>query len=98
MPYSKQDFTKWVTAGPYFIAAHEIGRKLVLDRNPNYKGKRPHNPDRIVVTVGGDENQSVLQVKAGQADLEPLSPAAAAAALGDEFRSTRASSGSSRRR
>ena len=85
-PYSKDDFSgKWVTAGPYFISAHDIGRSLVLDRNPNYKGKRPANADRIVVTVGGDENQSVLQVKSGQADLDPLPPAAAAAQLGDEF-------------
>jgi len=86
MPYSEQDITKLVAAGPHFIAAREIGRNLVLDRNPNYKGKRPHNPDRIVVTVGGDENQSVLQVKGGQADYEGIVPAAAAAALGDEFK------------
>ena len=85
-PYSKDDFSgKWVTAGPYYISAHDIGRSLVLDRNPNYKGKRPANADRIVVTVGGDENQSVLQVKSGQVDLDPLPPAAAAASLGDEF-------------
>jgi ABC-type oligopeptide transport system substrate-binding subunit len=85
-PYSVDDFSgKWVTAGPYFISDHTIGRSLVLDRNPNYKGKRPRNADRIVVTVGGDENQSVLQVKSGQADLDPLPPAAAAASLGDEF-------------
>jgi ABC-type oligopeptide transport system substrate-binding subunit len=85
-PYNEQDFSgKWVTAGPYFISNHDIGRSLVLDRNPAYTGKRPHNADRIVVTTGGDENQSVLQIKAGQADLDSTPPSAAAAALGDEF-------------
>ena len=85
-PYNEQDFSgKWTSAGPFYIAAHDIGRSLVLQRNKFYTGKRPHNADQIVVTVGGDENQSVLQVKAGQADLEPGPPAAAAAALGDQF-------------
>jgi ABC-type transport system substrate-binding protein len=85
-PYNEQDFSgQWVTAGPYYISNHDIGRQLVLDRNKNYTGKRPHNADRIVVTVGGDENQSVLQIKSGQADLDSTPPAAAAAALGDQY-------------
>jgi ABC-type transport system substrate-binding protein len=85
MPYSEQDANTVVGSGPYYISSREVGRTLVLDRNKNYKGSRPANPDRIVVTVGGDQNQSVLQVKAGQADFEPLVPSAAAGALGDEF-------------
>jgi ABC-type transport system substrate-binding protein len=85
MPYSEQDVNTVVGSGPYYISSREVGRTLVLDRNKNYKGSRPANPDRIVVTVGGDVNQSILQVKAGQADFEPTVPAAAAGALGDEF-------------
>jgi ABC-type oligopeptide transport system substrate-binding subunit len=85
MPYSEQDVNAVVGSGPYYIASREVGRTLVLDRNKNYKGSRPANPDRIVVTVGGEQNQSILQVKAGQADYEPLVPAAAAGALGEEF-------------
>jgi ABC-type transport system substrate-binding protein len=84
-PYSEQDVNTVVGAGPYYVSSREVGRTLVLDRNKNYKGSRPANPDRIVVTVGGDVNQSVLQVKAGQADYEGVVPAAAAGALGDEF-------------
>jgi ABC-type oligopeptide transport system substrate-binding subunit len=85
-PYNEQDFTgAWVTAGPYFIASHDIGRSLVLQRNKFYTGKRPHNADQIVVTVGVDENQSVLQIKAGQADLTATPAAAAAASLGDQY-------------
>jgi peptide/nickel transport system substrate-binding protein len=85
MPYSEQDANTVVGSGPYYISNREVGRSLVLDRNKNYKGSRPANPDRIVVTVGGDPNQSILQVKAGQADFEPIVPAAASGALGDEF-------------
>ena len=85
MPYSEQDVNSVVGAGPYYIASREAGRTLVLDRNQNYKGNRPANPDRIVVTVAGEPNQSVLQIKAGQADYDPLVPSAAAGALGDEF-------------
>ena len=84
-PYSEQDVNSVVGAGPYYVSSREIGRTLVLDRNKNYKGSRPANPDRIVITVGGDQNQSILQVKAGQADIEPLVPSAAAGQLGEEF-------------
>src|SRR4029078_8622336 len=80
-PYSEQDVNTVVGAGPYYISSREVGRTVVLDRNKNYKGSRPANPDRIVVTVGGDQNQSILQVKAGQADLEPIVPSAPAATL-----------------
>ena len=85
MGYNEQDVNTVVGSGPYFVSSREVGRTLVLDRNKNYKGSRPANPDRIVVTVGGDLNQSILQVKAGQADWEPGVPAASAGALSDEF-------------
>jgi ABC-type oligopeptide transport system substrate-binding subunit len=84
-PYSEQDVNTVVGSGPYYISNREVGRTLVLDRNKNYKGSRPANPDRIVVTVGGESNQSILQVKAGQADYEPIVPSAAAGALAEEF-------------
>ena len=57
----------------------------MLQRNKNYTGKRPHNADQIVVTVGGDENQGILQIKAGQADLTATPAAAAAASLGEQY-------------
>ncbi len=42
----------------------------MLVRNPNYKGSRPANPDQIVFTTNTDQNQSLLQVKAGQVDYD----------------------------
>jgi ABC-type oligopeptide transport system substrate-binding subunit len=66
------------SAGPYRIASREIGRQVVLERNPYYRGSRPANADRIVYTVNTDSNQSLLQVRAGQADydLSGLPPSA----------------------
>ena len=52
----------------------------MLARNPYYKGDRPANPDQIVFTPNANVDQSLLQVKAGQADidLEGLPPTATA--------------------
>jgi peptide/nickel transport system substrate-binding protein len=58
------------SAGPYKIASREVGRQLVLERNTFYKGNRPSNADRIVYTVNTELNQSLLQVRAGQADYD----------------------------
>ncbi len=55
-------------AGPYYITKRVPKRTLVLERNPNYEGDRPANLDRIVYTVGVDENQGLLQIKKGSAD------------------------------
>ena len=58
------------SAGPYHVVSRDVGRQLVLERNKYYKGPRPANADRIVITVLVDQNQSFLQVKAGQADYD----------------------------
>jgi ABC-type transport system substrate-binding protein len=58
------------SAGPYRIVSRSISQSLTLARNPNYKGSRPANADRIVYTVNTDQNQSLLQVRAGQADYD----------------------------
>ena len=63
-----------------------MGKTLVEVRNPYYKGTRPANPDQIVWTVGGDSDQSLLQVKAGQVDIDASGPPPTANAdLGAKF-------------
>ena len=57
-------------AGPYYIASRDPGRSTVLKRNPYYKGDRPANPDQIVFTPNVNIDQSLLQVKAGQSDID----------------------------
>jgi ABC-type transport system substrate-binding protein len=86
MPINPKGENVYPSAGPYQIVSREPGRSLVLQRNKNYKGNRPANPDRIVVTVNTDQEQSLLQVKAGQADHDLGGvPAVSNAALADEF-------------
>src|SRR5581483_8052645 len=70
LPYSSQGVNTYAAAGPYYIASRDPGRTTVLKRNPNYHGPRPANPDQIVYTANVDEDQSLLQVKAGQADID----------------------------
>ena len=41
-------------AGPYYIASYTPRQQLVLRRNPNYHGDRPHRLDQIVVALGVD--------------------------------------------
>ena len=86
MPINSKGENIYPSAGPYRLVSREPGRSLVLERNTQYKGNRPANPDRIVVTVNTDQEQSLLQVKAGQADHDLGGvPAVSNAALADEF-------------
>jgi len=57
-------------AGPYYIASYTPKRQIVLKRNPNYHGTRPHNFSQIVYTVGVALDATLLQIKAGQADYD----------------------------
>ena len=69
-PYTSQGLNTFPSAGPYYIKSRDPGRSTVLARNPYYKGGRVANPDQIVFTPNVDPDQSLLQVKAGQSDLD----------------------------
>ncbi len=66
--------TSYPSAGPYYIQSRETGKSLVEARNPNYKGKRPANPDKIVWNMNTDQDQGLLQVKSGQIDVDASQP------------------------
>jgi len=86
LPYSSQGLNTYPAAGPYYIASRDAGRSTVLKRNPNYKGDRPANPDQIVFTPNVNIDQSLLQVKAGQADMDLIGvPPTAAAGLATQY-------------
>ena len=86
MPYSSTGLDVYPAAGPYYIAARDPGRSTVLKRNPYYKGDRPANPDEIVFTPDVNVDQSLLQVKAGQADMDIEGlPPTATAGLGKQY-------------
>jgi ABC-type oligopeptide transport system substrate-binding subunit len=55
-------------AGPYFIADWVERGRLLLRRNPHYRGPRPRRPDRIVVTVGRAQQDAEESVAKGQTD------------------------------
>jgi YVTN family beta-propeller protein len=56
------------SAGPYYIASYTPRQQLILRRNPNYHGDRPHRLDPIVVAIGIDRAHALEQVEAGEAD------------------------------
>src|SRR4029078_5883295 len=56
--------------GPYFVSSRQVGRQIITKTNPNYKGPRPHNIDTYVFTANTNLDQSLLQVKSGQADYD----------------------------
>jgi ABC-type oligopeptide transport system substrate-binding subunit len=58
------------SAGPYYIASRDVGRQIIVKKNPNYKGSRPVNIDQFVMTVNTNLDQSLLQVKANQVDYD----------------------------
>jgi ABC-type oligopeptide transport system substrate-binding subunit len=55
-------------AGPYYIASRTPNKSIVLKRNPNYKGKRPHNVNQIVYTVGNSQEATRLRVESAASD------------------------------
>jgi ABC-type transport system substrate-binding protein len=58
-----------VGSGPYYIARHVPNKLLVLERNRYYRGVRPHHVDRVVVSIGGDLDDDIKGVEAGEADV-----------------------------
>jgi YVTN family beta-propeller protein len=60
------------SAGPYYVNSYTPGQAVVLLRNPNYRGNRPHRLGRIELAMGISNNRAVEDVKAGRADYVPL--------------------------
>ena len=82
------------SAGPYYLAARSSDA-VVLKRNPNYHGPRPHAVDAIVYRLGVPLGTALAQLARGEVDYveeedDPLIfPASAAArAAGTRYRLT----------
>jgi YVTN family beta-propeller protein len=56
------------SAGPYYVASYTPDQEIVLRRNPNYHGRRPHRLREIDVRIGVVPEQSVREIEAGRAD------------------------------
>ena len=58
-------------AGPYYVASYVPGRRIVLKRNPNYRGSRPHHLAEIDYTIGVAPARAVAAIERGRADYVP---------------------------
>ncbi|MGZ4332886.1 MAG: ABC transporter substrate-binding protein [Gaiellaceae bacterium] len=67
-PIDPQGINNIPSAGPYYIASYTPDRQLVLKRNPNYRGERPHRLDEVVWTLGVDPSRGLSEVESGKAD------------------------------
>ncbi|HET6187304.1 MAG TPA: ABC transporter substrate-binding protein [Trebonia sp.] len=56
------------SAGPYYVASHSPRQQLILRRNLNYRGDRPHHLDQMVFTIGTDSARALTAIEAGRAD------------------------------
>jgi YVTN family beta-propeller protein len=83
------------TAGPYYVASYSR-EQIVLRRNPNYRGPRPHHLERIEITIGVARTQTVAQIEGGRVDYAvDGTPPTAAKRLEERYglRSVRAKAG-----
>lgn len=69
-PIDPRGISVYPSAGAFKIVSREPGVSVVLEKNRFYRGPRPARSDRIVITVNTDTSQSLLQVRAGQADYD----------------------------
>jgi len=60
-------------AGPYYVSSYTPGQGVVLARNPNYHGSRPHHFARIELAVGVSAQRAFGEIEAGTADYTNLS-------------------------
>ncbi len=75
------------SAGPYYVASYTPRQQLVLRRNPNYHGRRPHRLDQIVIAIGVHPARALEQVEAGDGRLRARPAARGGAATGVGVRS-----------
>jgi peptide/nickel transport system substrate-binding protein len=85
-PINADGINSFASFGPYYVASRQVGRQLIVKSNPNYHGSRPHNVSTFVFTMNTNLDQSLLQVKAGQADYDAGGlPPTANAGLAQQF-------------
>src|SRR4051812_5438446 len=84
LPHDPNGVDEPPMAGPYYIADWTKGRSLTMKRNPDYKGKRPHNVDQINWVIGNSLDATQLRIDSGAADIGTV-PSAAYASIGAKY-------------
>jgi YVTN family beta-propeller protein len=72
-PINRRGVRTIPSAGPYYVASYTPRQGVVLARNPNYHGSRPHQFARIELDVRISAHRSFAQIEAGTADYTDLS-------------------------
>jgi peptide/nickel transport system substrate-binding protein len=62
------------SAGPYYVTSYTPGQEVVLARNPNYHGTRPHHFERIELAIGIPAGRAADEIEAGTADYMTVGP------------------------
>jgi YVTN family beta-propeller protein len=75
-PVDPEGVDELPSAGPYYVTSYEPKESLVLRRNPNYDGPRPHGLAEIQFTFGTPSQRAVAEIEAGHADYVGLDPEA----------------------
>ncbi|MDQ3875030.1 MAG: ABC transporter substrate-binding protein [Actinomycetota bacterium] len=73
------------SAGPYYIVSRDPNRSIVMRRNPNYRGPRPHRLQQINFRMQVNLQSGFNEVEAGQADYQEGIPPAEHAGLRRRF-------------
>ena len=60
-------------AGPYYVTSYTPDQSLVMTRNPNYQGSRPHSLARIELTLGVSRQRAAADIERGAADYTTIS-------------------------
>jgi ABC-type transport system substrate-binding protein len=60
------------SAGPYYVSSYTPKQSVVLARNPNYHGDRPHHFAHIELMLGVPATRAVHEVESGTVDYTQL--------------------------
>jgi len=71
-------------SGPYYVAERIVNRRIVLKRNPYYRGGRPANVDQVVWTVGETLEACLRAAEQNRVD-QCWAPSRAYRRLADEY-------------
>jgi YVTN family beta-propeller protein len=81
-PVNRNGENQIPSAGPYYVTSYTPHQEVVLKRNPNYHGRRPHQFARIALTVRISPKRAVHEIEAGLADYTIVGLEAPASAAG----------------
>jgi ABC-type oligopeptide transport system substrate-binding subunit len=69
LPADREGIADSPAAGPYYVAEHRAGERVVIRRNRFYGGKRPRHVDGFEVDLRADSHEEVLdRIERGDAD------------------------------